>query len=243
MRSYIALALAGLMTLAGAGCSQQTPLQKAAALLGAEQVKTVQVVASGTNFSVGQNYTAADPWPRVTVKNYTALDQLRHRQHARRTGARNGRGDAEGRRRAVLRRAAPGAGRQRQLRVERAVPPAMRRCARQRRAAAQSGRSPRTHARRLVDADGFVKGAMANNATRRRRAPAPTCRSRSAASTRLKGTINAQGQVEKVRTWIDQPIVGDMLVETTYIGYKDFGGVLLSVRASCRRRTASRRST
>src|SRR6202008_4685453 len=30
--------------------------------------------------------------------------------------------------------------------------------------------------------------------------------------------------VEKVRTWIDQPIVGDMLVETTYSDYKDVGG-------------------
>jgi glyoxylase-like metal-dependent hydrolase (beta-lactamase superfamily II) len=28
-----------------------------------------------------------------------------------------------------------------------------------------------------------------------------------------------------VRTWFDQPIVGDMLVETTYTDYKDFGGV------------------
>jgi glyoxylase-like metal-dependent hydrolase (beta-lactamase superfamily II) len=27
-----------------------------------------------------------------------------------------------------------------------------------------------------------------------------------------------------VRTWIDQPIVGDMLIETTYSDYKDFGG-------------------
>jgi glyoxylase-like metal-dependent hydrolase (beta-lactamase superfamily II) len=29
-----------------------------------------------------------------------------------------------------------------------------------------------------------------------------------------------------VQTWIDHPIVGDMLVETTYSGYKDFGGVM-----------------
>jgi glyoxylase-like metal-dependent hydrolase (beta-lactamase superfamily II) len=32
--------------------------------------------------------------------------------------------------------------------------------------------------------------------------------------------------VEKVRTWIDHPIVGDMPVETTFTGYKDFGGVM-----------------
>jgi hypothetical protein len=41
----------------------------------------------------------------------------------------------------------------------------------------------------------------------------------------MTGFINAQNQVEKVQTWIDQSIVGDMLVETTYSGYRDFGGV------------------
>ena len=56
---------------------------------------------------------------------------------------------------------------------------------------------------------------------------------------KMTGTINAQGQVEKVQTWIDHPIVGDMLVETTYSGYKDFGGVMFP-RAFSRRRTATR---
>jgi glyoxylase-like metal-dependent hydrolase (beta-lactamase superfamily II) len=43
---------------------------------------------------------------------------------------------------------------------------------------------------------------------------------------KMEGTINAEGHVEKVRTWINQPIVGDMPVETTYADYKDFGGGL-----------------
>ena len=47
---------------------------------------------------------------------------------------------------------------------------------------------------------------------------------------KMTGTINGQGQVEKVQTWIDHPIVGDMLVETTYTGYKDFGGVTFPSR-------------
>ena len=46
----------------------------------------------------------------------------------------------------------------------------------------------------------------------------------------MTGIINAQNQVERVQTWIDQPIVGDMLVETTYSGYKDFGGVMFPSR-------------
>ena len=73
MRSYITLGLSAFLTLSLTACSRQTPLQKAAAVLNAENVKSVQVVASGKNYSVGQNYTATDPWPEVTVKNYTAL--------------------------------------------------------------------------------------------------------------------------------------------------------------------------
>jgi len=46
----------------------------------------------------------------------------------------------------------------------------------------------------------------------------------------MAGLINAQNQVERVQTWIDQPIVGDMPVETTYSGYKDFGGVTFPSR-------------
>jgi glyoxylase-like metal-dependent hydrolase (beta-lactamase superfamily II) len=42
----------------------------------------------------------------------------------------------------------------------------------------------------------------------------------------MTGIINPQGQVEKVTTWIDQSVVGDMPVETTFSGYKDFGGVM-----------------
>ena len=42
---------------------------------------------------------------------------------------------------------------------------------------------------------------------------------------KMVGLINARNEVAWVRTWIDHPIVGDMLVETLYTGYYDFGGV------------------
>src|SRR5262249_57168602 len=34
--------------------------------------KTLGGRAAGANSSVGQNYTASEPWPRVSVKSYTA---------------------------------------------------------------------------------------------------------------------------------------------------------------------------
>jgi len=42
---------------------------------------------------------------------------------------------------------------------------------------------------------------------------------------KFNGYIDAQNMLEKVETWIDTPMLGDTLVEVTYSGYKDFGGV------------------
>jgi glyoxylase-like metal-dependent hydrolase (beta-lactamase superfamily II) len=42
---------------------------------------------------------------------------------------------------------------------------------------------------------------------------------------KVNGYINDQNMVEKVETWIDNPVTGDTLVEAVYTGYKDFGGV------------------
>src|SRR6266542_4237600 len=48
-------------------------LKRAVTLLGADQIETLEFKASGANFTVGQNFTPNDPWPRVSVKNYRAL--------------------------------------------------------------------------------------------------------------------------------------------------------------------------
>jgi glyoxylase-like metal-dependent hydrolase (beta-lactamase superfamily II) len=71
---------------------------------------------------------------------------------------------------------------------------------------------------------GFVKAAMAKNATTKK-AKGGTEVSFTVGKYKMTGIINASNDVERVQTWIDQPIVGDMLVETVYSGYKDFGGV------------------
>jgi len=74
---------------------------------------------------------------------------------------------------------------------------------------------------------GFVKGAMANNATQKTAVGGGTEVSFMVGGKyKVTGIINGRGEVEKVQTWIDQPIVGDMLVETTYSDYKKFSGAL-----------------
>ena len=40
----------------------------------------------------------------------------------------------------------------------------------------------------------------------------------------VEGYVNNQNLLEKVNTWMPNPILGDTLVETTYSDYRDFGG-------------------
>jgi glyoxylase-like metal-dependent hydrolase (beta-lactamase superfamily II) len=47
---------------------------------------------------------------------------------------------------------------------------------------------------------------------------------------RYVGRINANSQVERVQTWIDNTVTGDTPVEITYSDYRDFGGVLFPGR-------------
>ena len=76
---------------------------------------------------------------------------------------------------------------------------------------------------------GFLKAALANKA-RSKPARGGVEVSFKAGKYRYAGWINAQDRVERVRTWIDNPILGDTLVETTFEGYKDFGGVPFPAR-------------
>ncbi len=71
---------------------------------------------------------------------------------------------------------------------------------------------------------GFLKAAMENNATAKK-GPGGTVISFQDGMFYVEGTINAQNLVAKTETWIPNPVLGDMPVETTYSGYKDFNGV------------------
>ena len=54
---------------------QPGPLEAAADALAVNKIKTLQFIASGTNFTVGQIFTPDDPWPRSGQKLQGA-DQL-----------------------------------------------------------------------------------------------------------------------------------------------------------------------
>jgi len=45
----------------------------------------------------------------------------------------------------------------------------------------------------------------------------------------MKATLNAKNQVEKVETPVDDPVLGDIVIETTYSDYKDLGDITSDV--------------
>ena len=218
MRSYIALAVFGFMLATMSLSAQQGALQTAADTLKVSTIKTLQVTGSGANFSVGQNYTSSEPWPRVTVKSYTALFNYdtgsMRTDLVRESGPVMPKGGG-----------APFFGEQRQTQLVSGNYAWNLGAPGPNGAAPMAAPAPDAAPERMLavwtSPIGFVKGAMANNATTKGNTVSFTA----GGKYKVEGTINKQGQVEKVRTWFDQPIVGDMLVETTYSDYKDFGGV------------------
>jgi glyoxylase-like metal-dependent hydrolase (beta-lactamase superfamily II) len=93
---------------------------------------------------------------------------------------------------------------------------------------------------------GFLKGAAANNATARSRKIdgvsyqvvtwSPPQKASSGQPYRVIGYINPQQILERVETWVEHPVLGDLHVETFFRDYADFGGGLLApVRITQRR--------
>jgi len=78
---------------------------------------------------------------------------------------------------------------------------------------------------------GFLKGAAANNATVQRRGGNKVVtwnspiKSPGGPAYRVVGYINSDNLVEKVETWVENPVFGDMLVESEYSFYRDNDGL------------------
>jgi len=232
MRKITILTIAGVLALVLSALAAQQPsaVQTAADALGTAKIKTLQFTGSGANFSVGQNFTPNQPWPRVPVKNYTAsinydtgsmrLELLREMGPVMPRGG-----------------GAPFFGEQRQVQVVSGnyawnVPPPPANAPAG--AAPPPAATPDAQLERMLalwaTPQGFVKAAGANNATARNARGGTEVSFTVGGKYKMTGTISARGQVEEVQAWIDHPIVGDMLVETTYTGYKDFGGVMFPSR-------------
>ena len=89
---------------------------------------------------------------------------------------------------------------------------------------------------------GFLRGAAINNATMRARKIdgvaykvvtwMPAQKAPSGQTYKVVGYIGAQNTVDRVETWVEHPILGDMHVETAYNNYQDFGGLKVPAKIS-----------
>ena len=82
---------------------------------------------------------------------------------------------------------------------------------------------------------GFLKGAAANNATVRSQKIGgkaysvvswmPAQKAPSGQPYRVTGYIDDKNMVDRVETWVEHPVLGDLQVDTMYANYQDFGGL------------------
>ena len=72
---------------------------------------------------------------------------------------------------------------------------------------------------------GFLKAALANEAKVERKSGVSRVAFTAGGKYRYEGEINAAGEVTWVRTWIDNPVLGDALFETKFSDYQAFGAV------------------
>jgi glyoxylase-like metal-dependent hydrolase (beta-lactamase superfamily II) len=228
MRHVTALRTTLVLALAGAACGPPAgSLEAAAATLAPADLGGIEFSGSGRWFQFGQAPSPTLPWPEFTVSAYTARMDF----------------GTPGSRVQMTRIQVVEPGRARPTPVEQALVQVASGTSAWNLAApagAAPGTAPAAQPQpaaveeRMMEIwstpQGFVKAAQANNAT------VKTAEGRSEVTFtvggkyRYEGTINAQNHVERVRTWIDNPVLGDTLVETTFSGYQDFGGVTFPAR-------------
>ena len=167
--------------------------------------KSVQYSGSGAVFTLGQNVSPSVPWPRVEVKSFTRV--IDYEKLASRNEAVGAQGPAPtqflsgdkawGQAASGNVTPAPATVGDRQLQI-------------------------------WLSPHGFLKGALAGSPTAKSRKISGrrvTEVSFTRGAQRIAGTISADSLVEKVESWLDNPVLGDMHVETSYSDYRDFGGL------------------
>ena len=222
MRTSTFVAFGLVAATASAACGQQAgTLQAAANTLKVADIKTIEYSGTGKWYQFGQAPNPTLPWPPFDVSAYTA--SIDYETPAARIQ--------------MTRKQVVEPERVRPAPVEQKVDQYISGAAAWTMAApagAALGTAPAPQPQPAAVEErtmeiwstphGFLKAALANNATLQP-AGAGSEVTFTAGKNKYVGTINTQNQVEKIRTWIDNPVLGDTLVETTFSDYRDFEGV------------------
>jgi Metallo-beta-lactamase superfamily len=169
-------------------------------------VKSIQYSGSGAQFSLGQSISPDTPWPRTELKSFTRT--VDYEKLATRNEAAGSQG-----------------------------PMATQFLAGDKAWGVSSSNVTTAQPTAVIDRQiqiwltphGFLKGAIANKGTVKR-GQVTTVTYTAMGKYRVIGTISADNLVEKVETWVDNSVLGDMHVETTYSDYREFGGFRFPTR-------------
>jgi glyoxylase-like metal-dependent hydrolase (beta-lactamase superfamily II) len=215
---FVLVILGVLLPRLSEGQDTQAVLDRVAKAMG--DMQTLQYTGSGSTFAVGQSPSPGTPWPRFNAKSYIRAinyDTLSMRDEIVRTQAepapRGGGGQ-------------PVLGEQRQILVVSGT-----------HAWSQTGETTtpqlaagpdRLH-QLWITPQGVLKAARAYTATVQAQTEGGKQMTTIAFTVpdqlKVKALVNERHLVEKVESWVTNPVVGDMLTETMYTDYKDFGGV------------------
>ena len=208
-RFWLSLGLSALLTAPAAAQSVQSVLQSTATAMGMENLTSIRYSGTGWQGRVGQNVSPDQDWPRVDLTSYTRsidFDTMASKEEYVRAQGNAGQVtnlvsgdyawtlDAQGQ--AVPQ---PAAAELRRLEI-------------------------------LLTPWGFIKGAMAPGAnpsmvTRNEYGGRSTVVSFVAfGKYRINGTINPEGLLERVQTWVPNPVVGDMYYENVYAHVPNVSG-------------------
>ncbi len=200
----------GLMTVLSMGTGAQdakTIVANATKAMGAENLSSITYSGSAANGNFGQSKAIAGPLAVTTITNYTrAIDLAQPASRA--TGT-------------TMPPVIPGAPAPQAGVFNQNITPANTAWTQQ--------------LEIWVTPWGFLKGAATNNATVRSQKIGgraydvvswmPAQKAPSGQPYRLTGYIDDKNMVDRVETWVEHPILGDLQVETSYAGYQDFGGL------------------
>ena len=200
------VALLAALSVPVAAQDAKTVLAAASKAMGSENLNAITYYGSGANFGLGQSNNSNGAWPRTNVNDYVrSIDFTQPASRA--TG---------------VTFAAPVTG-----------GPAAQAPFQQNITSANTAWAQQLEI--WITPWGFLKGAAANNATAqpqlaggRKYTVVTWMTSQKAPSGvpyKVVGYINGRNLVEKVQTWLENPIFGDMLIEAIYGEYRDANGV------------------
>lgn len=212
-RSAISLTIS-LIAL-GSGAAQAHGLQEASEAARISDLKSIEFSGSGQWFQFGQAPNPDSAWPAFDLKNYTADINY----------------DSASARVQYSRSQVVEPGRVRPVPVEQRGIQFVSGSTAWNETITGNAQNPQPAAVEERAAEiwatpqGFLKAALANNASSKPIDGGTEVSFSVGGKYRYVGKINAYNQVVHISTWIDNPVLGDTLVETKFSDFKDFDGI------------------